>query len=62
MVLRGRSEEARLVDADRFGTGFGAVTLALRFFFFGSGALRLPPFLDLRFAMTISWTFEERES
>jgi hypothetical protein len=67
IVFRGLSEDARLVDADCFGVGFGegfgAVALRTDFFFLGGdGALRFPPFPDLRFAMTISWAFEERES
>jgi hypothetical protein len=52
-----------LVCGDGFGAGFGVGALRADFFFFGgSGALRLPPFPDLRFAMPFSWVFEERES
>jgi hypothetical protein len=56
-----------LVCGDGFGVGFGgalrAEALRADFFFFGGGgALRLPPFPDLRFAMPFSWVFEERES
>jgi hypothetical protein len=44
-----------------FGAGFRATLLRADFFFLG-GALRFPPFPDLRFAMTISQACEERES
>jgi hypothetical protein len=62
--LRGLNEDARLVDADRLVAGFGGADLALRavFFLFGNGVLRFPPFPVLRFAMTISWKLEARES
>jgi hypothetical protein len=72
-VFLGRSVVARLVRGDGFGVGFDVAALrvgALRrmapravfFFLDGGGALRFPPFPDLRFAMPFSWVFEERES
>src|SRR5580698_5365433 len=61
IVLRGLSEDARLVEADRFGAGLGAAALRADFFFLGGkGALRFPLFPDLRFAMPEPRKYEER--